>query len=90
MLPRDSAGLYLLQRIRDEAHRFAQGYYHKVRHREVFRSALDGIPGIGAKRKRALLKKFRSAADIRAASVEELRSVPGMTGDAARRLKEYL
>jgi len=90
MLPRDSAGLYLLQRIRDEAHRFAQGYYHKVRHREVFRSALDGIPGIGAKRKRALLKKFRSVAAIRAASVEELRSVPGMTGDAARRLKEYL
>ena len=55
MLPRRSPGLRLLQRLRDEAHRFALGYYHRVHRRETFASAFDSVSGIGPKRKRALL-----------------------------------
>ncbi|GAI01953.1 unnamed protein product, partial [marine sediment metagenome] len=58
ILPRSSPGLQLLQRLRDEAHRFALGYHQKIRRRQTFASALDSIPGIGPKRKRALLKQF--------------------------------
>ncbi|MFC2059453.1 helix-hairpin-helix domain-containing protein, partial [Chloroflexota bacterium] len=89
ILPRTSQALYLLQRIRDEAHRFALSYHIKVRKKAAFASAL-AIPGIGPKRRRALLRKFGSVQGIKKASVEELAAVPGMTAALARRVKESL
>lgn len=90
VLPPHSAALYFLQRVRDEAHRFALGYYHKVHRRESFASELDTIPGIGAKRKQALLKKFGSIRNIKQATLEELVAVKGMNRSAAEKVKEYL
>jgi len=72
LLPRDSQALYLVQRIRDEAHRFGLTYHRNLRGRRSIRSALDEIHGIGPKRKAALLKRFGSIKGIREASVEEL------------------
>jgi excinuclease ABC subunit C len=89
ILPRDSQALYLLQRIRDEAHRFALSYHLKVRRKTAMASALE-VPGIGPKRRRALLKRFGSVRGIKEASVEELAIVPGMTKPLAERVKEYL
>ena len=89
-LPRSSSGLQLLQRLRDEAHRFALGYHQRVRKRETFASALDTIPGIGPKRKRALLRQFGSVKAIREAPVEELAAAKGMTRNLAKKIKEYL
>ena len=89
-LPRSSEGLFLMQRVRDEAHRFAITYHRKVRGRETIISQLDGVPGIGPKRRSALLKHFGSMDAIRAASVEELATVPGMTRKAAEQLKMSL
>jgi len=89
-LPRTSEGLYLMQRIRDEAHRFAITYHRKVRGTQTIISQLDGVPGIGAKRRSALLKHFGSIDAIRAASIEELAAVPGMTRKAAEQLKGSL
>ncbi len=90
VLPGSSPGLQLLQRVRDEAHRFALGYHHKLRRRETFGSLLDSIPGIGPKRKRALLKQFGSVQGIRKASTEELAAARGITGSLAKRIKELL
>ena len=90
VLPRRSPGLQLLQRLRDEAHRFALGYYQKVRRRETFTSVFDGMTGIGPKRKRALLKQFGSVQAIREASVEEIAATRGMTESLARKVKELL
>ena len=89
-LPRSSPGLQLLQRLRDEAHRFALGYYQKIRKREIFASAFDTVPGIGPRRKRALLRRFGSVQAIREASVEELTATEGMTGSLAKKVKESL
>ena len=89
-IPRDSEGLYLLERIRDEAHRFAIGYHRKLRTKAGLSSKLDEIPGIGDKRRAGLMRRFRSLEAIRQASIEELASVTGMTRDAAERLKERL
>jgi excinuclease ABC subunit C len=90
ILPRSSPGLQLLQRLRDEAHRFALGYHQRVRKRETFASALDTIPGIGPRRKRALLQQFGSIKAIREAPVEELITAKGMTPSLAKKIKEYL
>jgi excinuclease ABC subunit C len=90
ILPRSSPGLRLLQRLRDEAHRFALGYHQKIRRRQTFTSTLDAIPGIGPKRKRTLLKQFGSVRTIRKASVEELAAVEGITHSQARKIKEHL
>jgi len=90
VLTRSSPGLRLLQHLRDEAHRFALGYHQKVHKREIFASALDTVPGIGPKRKRALLKHFGSIQAIREANEEELASVRGMTKSLAKKVKEYL
>lgn len=90
ILPRDSQALYLVQRIRDEAHRFAIGYHRKLRDKSITSSILEDIPGIGPKRRRALLKKFGSLEAIAEASLDELAAVPGMTAKAAERVKEYL
>jgi excinuclease ABC subunit C len=90
VLPHDSAALHLVQRIRDEAHRFALGYHRKVRSRESMRSALDDVAGIGPKRKKALLRKFGSVKAIREASIDEIAAVTGMTHALAQKLKESL
>jgi excinuclease ABC subunit C len=74
---RDVDGLLFLQRVRDEAHRFAIAYHRRRRRRVALRSALDRIPGIGASRKAALIRHFRSFEAIRAATIEELIALPG-------------
>jgi len=89
-LPRTSPALYLVQRLRDEAHRFALGYHRRVRKAESMASALDNVPGIGPKRKRALLKKFGSVRAIKEADLDEVAAVPGMTRSLSQRVKEYL
>jgi excinuclease ABC subunit C len=89
-LPRSSEGLFLMQRVRDEAHRFAVTYHRKLRGKQTIISQLDGVPGIGPKRRSALLKQFGSVEAIRAASVEELAAVPSMTRKAAEQLKGSL
>ena len=90
VLPRNSQGLYLLQRIRDEAHRFSITYHRKVRSERTFKSVLDEIPGIGPKRKKALMSHFGSVRAISAASVEDLAGLEGMTRDAAEKVKEFI
>jgi excinuclease ABC subunit C len=90
ILARSSSGLKLLQRLRDEAHRFALSYHQKIRKRETFASALDTVPGVGPKRKRALLRQFGSIQAIREATEEELASASGMTKSLAKKVKEYL
>jgi excinuclease ABC subunit C len=90
ILPRSSPGLQLLQRLRDEAHRFALGYHQRVRKKQAFASVLDGVPGIGPRRKRALLRQFGSVKAIREAPLDELASVKGMTPKLAREIKELL
>ena len=90
ILPGNSSGLQLLQRLRDEAHRFALGYHQKIHKKETFASALDTIPGIGPNRKRALLKQFGSVQAIQEASIEDLATTSGMSRSLAKRIKEYL
>jgi excinuclease ABC subunit C len=86
----NSQALYLLERVRDEAHRFALGYHHRVHKKESLLSELDSIRGIGPKRKRALLRQFGSLNKIRGATPEELATVSGITLTLARKLKEAL
>src|SRR3954452_14981282 len=78
ILPRTSEGLYLLQRVRDEAHRFAIAYHRQKRSRAMTTSALDGVPGLGETRRKALLTRFGSLKRLRAASVEDIMAVPGV------------
>jgi excinuclease ABC subunit C len=78
ILPRTSEGLYLLQRVRDEAHRFAITYHRKRRSKTMTTSALDGIPGLGEMRRKTLLRRFGSLKRLRAASVEEIAEAPGI------------
>jgi len=89
-LPANSPGRQLLQRVRDEAHRFALGYHTKLRQRKVFTSALDDVPGIGPRRKKALIKSFGSVARIREATVEEIAAQPLFNAALAQKIKEYL
>ncbi|OGO48417.1 MAG: excinuclease ABC subunit C [Chloroflexi bacterium RBG_16_64_32] len=86
LLPRTSQALYLVQRIRDEAHRFAITYHRKVRAKAGMRSALDAVPGVGPKRKKALLRKFGSVKAIREAGVEEIAATPGFTRSLAEKV----
>jgi excinuclease ABC subunit C len=90
ILPRSSQGLYLVQRIRDEAHRFGITYHRKLRSERTFKSVLDEIPGIGPKRKKALMKHYGSVRAISAASIDDLAALNGMSRDAAERVKEYI
>ncbi len=78
ILPRTSAALYLLQRVRDEAHRFAIRYHRQRRSKRMTTSALDGVPGLGQSRRTALLRHFGSVKRLRAATVEEITDVPGV------------
>ncbi|CAM3475578.1 excinuclease ABC subunit UvrC [Kibdelosporangium persicum] len=78
ILPRTSEALYLLQRVRDEAHRFAIAYHRQKRAKRMTTSALDDVPGLGETRKTALIKHFGSLKRLRAASVDEISGVPGV------------
>jgi excinuclease ABC subunit C len=89
-LPNGSPSLYLVKRVRDEAHRFAIEYHRELRGRAMTASALDDIPGIGPKRKKALLKAFGSVKKLRAASVDEIASVPGVGREVAETVAEAL
>ncbi|MGD9018730.1 MAG: excinuclease ABC subunit UvrC [Desulfuromonadales bacterium] len=89
LLKRGSAALFLLERLRDEAHRFAITYHRKVRSRAQVKSSLADIPGIGPKRQRALLKYFGSLNKIKAATLAELRDMPGLPGSVAERVYRH-
>ncbi|MBI4785458.1 MAG: excinuclease ABC subunit UvrC [Chloroflexi bacterium] len=89
-LGKSSEALKLLQRIRDEAHRFGITYHRNLRAKRGLASQLDSIPGIGPRRRRALLARFGSLDKIREASVEELATVEGMSRSAAKKLKDML
>ncbi len=89
LLRPNTAELFLLSRIRDEAHRFAITYHKSLRKRKKLRSGLEDIPGIGPKRRKALLRNLGSLKRIRAASLDELRAVPGMSSRAAEAVTEY-
>ena len=78
ILPRSSEGLYLLQRVRDEAHRFAIAYHRAKRSKAATTSVLDDVPGLGPARRKTLLKHFGSVRKLSAASVEEIAAVPGI------------
>lgn len=86
----DEEVLLFLQRVRDEAHRFAIRFHRQKRRQKAFVSGLDGIPGIGPKRKQALLRHFGGLSAIRAATLDELSALPGMNRKAARVLRERL
>ncbi|MBN1526189.1 MAG: excinuclease ABC subunit C [Candidatus Omnitrophica bacterium] len=90
VLPRDSKALHLLERIRDEAHRFAISYHKSLQSKKVGASVLDGIPGIGEKRKKALMNHFGSVDKIRDASVEDVMKVKGFNERSSRAVIEYL
>jgi len=90
VLSRHDPGLQLLQRIRDEAHRFAITFHRVVRKRDAFASVLDGISGLGPVRRRALLRRFGGIENIRNASVEELMTVKGIIRPVAVAIKEIL
>jgi excinuclease ABC subunit C len=89
-LPHDSGALKLLQRVRDESHRFANTYNAQLRLKKISESILDEFPGIGQQRKTALLKKFGSVQRLRLATVEDIAAVPGFGGKAALELKKFL
>lgn len=90
MLPKASQGLYLLQRIRDEAHRFAITYHRQLRSKASVGSALDDVPGIGPRRRKALLQRFGSVRALKEAPAEELAAVQGMTLKLAQKLLEAI
>lgn len=90
MLPISSSALNLVKKIRDEAHRFAVDYHTKLRLRDIRKSALDEITGVGAKRKDALLHAFTSVAAIRRASVLQIQHVPGISLALAKKIKRAL
>jgi excinuclease ABC subunit C len=89
-LPAHSSGLQLLQRLRDEAHRFANAFNAKLRSKKIRESLLDDFSGLGEKRKAALLARFKNLTRLRAATVEELRDVPGFGPTLAARLHAHL
>jgi excinuclease ABC subunit C len=90
VLPASSQALYLLQRLRDEAHRFAVTYHRQLRTKAQVRSVLDELAGVGPARKRALLRVFGSARGIREATVEQIAAVPGIGRGLADRIKSQL
>jgi excinuclease ABC subunit C len=89
-LPRNSQGMFLVQRVRDEAHRFAITAHRRARNKIGLASTLEAVPGVGPQRRKALLVAFGSMDKIRAASVDELAAVPSMTRKVAQRIKEFL
>ena len=90
VLARNSQALYLVQRIRDEAHRFAITYHRNLRSKSSLKSPIDLVTGIGPKRKRMLLRRFGSVSGIKQASLDEIAAVPGLTRSLAILLKQSL
>jgi excinuclease ABC subunit C len=90
IMPRNSDGLYLLQRVRDEAHRFAIGYHRSKRSKRMTASALDSVRGLGEHRRKALVTHFGSVARLMDASVEEITAVPGIGVTTANAVLEAL
>lgn len=90
VLPRRSEGLYLVQRVRDEAHRFANEGHRKRRAKVGVASILDSVPGVGPKRRQVLLKHFGSLEALRLASLEDIQAVPGIPPDVAESVKSHL
>ena len=90
VLDRDSQALYLVQRVRDEAHRFAVSFHRQKRERAAVRSALDDLRGVGPKRKKALIQAFGSVKRIREASEEQIATVEGIGRELARQIKTQL
>jgi excinuclease ABC subunit C len=90
MFSKSSEALFLLMRIRDEAHRFAITYHKKLRGKRALISELDGVPGIGVKRKKELIKRLGAISKIRDATVDEIASVPGLNKKLAQVLKRHL
>jgi excinuclease ABC subunit C len=90
LLPVTSQALYMVQRLRDEAHRFAITYHRSLRDRKAKKSAFDDLPGVGPKRRRELLKVFGSAKRVREAPVEQIAAVPGIGRALAERIKAHL
>jgi excinuclease ABC subunit C len=90
VLPRSSEALYLLQRVRDEAHRFAIAYHRKLRGRSMTRSVLDGIPGVGEARRKDLVRHFGSPRKVAQASVEEIAALPGFGPRLAQTVWDHL
>lgn len=90
IMPRNSEGLYLLQRVRDEAHRFAITFHRSKRSKRMTASALDSIPGLGEHRRKALVTHFGSVAKLKQASVEEITTVPGIGVATATAVLEAL
>jgi excinuclease ABC subunit C len=90
VLPATSSALYLVQRIRDEAHRFAITYHRDLRRKAAVKSAFDDLPGVGPARRRALLRTFGSAKRVREAPLEQIAAVPGIGPALAARIKEHL
>jgi excinuclease ABC subunit C len=90
VLPRNSTALFLLQRVRDEAHRFAITFHRELRSRERFRSLLDDVPGIGPRRRRRLLQHFGSVRRLASASADEIGAVPGIGTDLAGEIVQKL
>jgi excinuclease ABC subunit C len=86
VLPANSQALYLLQRLRDEAHRFAITYHRKLRAKSQTKSVLDDLPGVGPARKRALLRVFGSTRQMRSATIEEIAAVPGISRTLAEKI----
>ena len=89
VLKRGSAALFLLERLRDEAHRFAITYHRKLRSKAQLISSLSDIPGVGAKRQKALLKYFGSLKKIRLANQDELSSMPGLPRQVAEAIYQH-
>jgi excinuclease ABC subunit C len=90
-LKRSSQSLHLVQRVRDEAHRFGITFHRNLRGKEQIRSKLDDVPGVGPSRRKALLNAFGGDIDaVRRASVEQLMAVPGVTRKLAETIKEHL
>ena len=90
LLPRNSEAFFLVQRIRDEAHRFAISYHKRLRKKLIRSSVIDFIPGIGEKRKKQLLSKFKDIEEIRKAEVEELKKIAGIGQKTAQKIKDIL
>ena len=90
LLPAGSQALFLVQRVRDEAHRFAITYHRNVRGRRSLESSLDAVPGVGGKRKRDLLRHFGSLAALRRAPLDEIAALPGIGPKTAQVIKEHL
>lgn len=90
IFPRTSEALFLLQRVRDEAHRFAISFHRSKRSKRMTASALDGVPGLGATRRAALVAHFGSVANLRQATIEQISEVPGIGQTTARAVQEAL